>query len=48
MTSCLLVRLGAKLKYAPTSEESPGEILVMLYNQEGSPLGLICPAVSHT
>jgi predicted enzyme related to lactoylglutathione lyase len=36
-----LVRLGAKVKYAPTSEESPGEILAMLYDPDDNCLGLI-------
>jgi predicted enzyme related to lactoylglutathione lyase len=39
-----LVRLGAKVKYAPTREESPGEILAMVYDPEGNTIGLISPA----
>lgn len=39
-----LVHLGAKVKYAPTSEESPGEILAMLYDPDGNSLGLISSA----
>jgi predicted enzyme related to lactoylglutathione lyase len=36
-----LVRLGAKVNYAPTEDESPGEILAMVYDPEGSLIGLI-------
>jgi predicted enzyme related to lactoylglutathione lyase len=36
-----LVRLGAKVKYAPTKEESPGEILAMVYDPDGNSVGLI-------
>ena len=43
-TFARLVRLGAKVKYAPTTEESPGEILAMLYDPDGNSLGLISPA----
>ena len=39
-----LVRLGATVKYAPTREESPGEILAMVYDPEGNAIGLISPA----
>lgn len=39
-----LVRLGATVKYAPTKEESPGEILAMLYDPDGNSIGLISPA----
>ena len=39
-----LVRLGAKIKYAPTKEESPGEILAMVYDPDGDVIGLISPA----
>lgn len=39
-----LVRLGARVKYAPTEEESPGEILAMLYDPDGNCIGLISPA----
>ena len=38
-----LVRLGAKVKYAPTQEESPGEILAMVYDLDGNSIGLISP-----
>jgi predicted enzyme related to lactoylglutathione lyase len=37
-----LVNLGATVKYAPTTEESPGEILAMLYDPDGNQIGLIC------
>ena len=40
-TFARLVYLGAKVKYAPTSEESPGETLAMLYDPDGNNLGLI-------
>jgi predicted enzyme related to lactoylglutathione lyase len=36
-----LVRLGAKVIYAPTEEESPGEILAMVSDIEGNSVGLI-------
>lgn len=36
-----LVHLGATVKYAPTEEESPGEILAMVYDPEGNLIGLI-------
>jgi len=39
-----LVRLGATVKYAPTWEESPGEILAMVHDPEGNAIGLISPA----
>jgi predicted enzyme related to lactoylglutathione lyase len=39
-----LVQLGAKVKYAPTMDESPGEILAMLYDLEGNSIGLISRA----
>ncbi|OGO26854.1 MAG: hypothetical protein A2136_04195 [Chloroflexi bacterium RBG_16_54_11] len=39
-----LMRLGAKVKYPPTKEESPGEILAMLYDPDGNTIGLISPA----
>ena len=40
-TFARLVRLGAKVKYAPTKEESPGEILAMVYDPDGNSIGLI-------
>ena len=43
-TFARLVHLGAKVKYAPTSEESPGEILAMLYDPDGNSVGLISSA----
>ena len=43
-TFARLVRLGAKVKYAPTTEESPGEILAMVYDPDGNSFGLISPA----
>jgi predicted enzyme related to lactoylglutathione lyase len=36
-----LVHLGATVKYAPTEEESPGEILAMVYDPESNLIGLI-------
>lgn len=38
-----LIRLGATVKYAPTKEESPGEILAMVYDPDGNSVGLISP-----
>jgi len=38
-----LVQLGARVKYAPTKEESPGEILAMLFDPDGNTIGLIAP-----
>jgi predicted enzyme related to lactoylglutathione lyase len=38
-----LVDMGATVKYAPTAEESPGEMLAMLYDPEGNSIGLISP-----
>lgn len=46
VTFTRLVRLGAKVKYAPTKEESPGEILAMLYDPDGNSVGLISAASS--
>lgn len=43
-TFARLVRLGATVKYAPTTEESPGEILAMLYDPDGNSVGLISEA----
>lgn len=43
-TFARLVRLGAKIKYAPTKEESPGEILAMLNDPDGNSIGLISTA----
>jgi predicted enzyme related to lactoylglutathione lyase len=43
-TFARLVRLGAKVKYAPTKEESPGEILAMVYDPDGNSVGLISAA----
>ena len=43
-TFARLVRLGAKVKYAPTKEESPGEVLAMAYDPDGNSVGLISPA----
>ncbi|MCI0553115.1 MAG: hypothetical protein L0287_19380 [Anaerolineae bacterium] len=43
-TFARLVGLGAKVKYAPTTEESPGEILAMLYDPDGNSVGLISAA----
>ena len=43
-TFARLVRLGAKVKYAPTKEESPGEILAMVYDPDGNSVGLISTA----
>ena len=43
-TFARLVRLGAKVKYAPTKEESPGEILAMVYDPDGNSVGLISKA----
>ena len=40
-TFARLVRLGAKIKHAPTKEESPGEILAMVYDLDGNSVGLI-------
>ncbi|MBV6503134.1 MAG: hypothetical protein AKCLJLPJ_01198 [Fimbriimonadales bacterium] len=40
-TFARLVDLGARVKYAPTAEESPGEILAMLYDPDGNIIGLI-------
>jgi len=39
-----LVRLGATVNYAPTKEESPGEVLAMVYDPDGNSIGLISPA----
>lgn len=38
-----LVRLGAAVKMAPTTEESPGEMLALLTDPEGNVIGLIAP-----
>ena len=43
-TFARLVRLGTKVKYAPTKEESPGEILAMVYDPDGNSVGLISAA----
>jgi predicted enzyme related to lactoylglutathione lyase len=39
-----LVRLGARVNYAPTEEVSPGEVLAMLFDPDGNSIGLISPA----
>jgi predicted enzyme related to lactoylglutathione lyase len=36
-----LLRSGAKVKYPPTKEESPGEILAMVFDPDGNQIGLI-------
>ena len=43
-TFARLVRLGATANYAPTKEESPGEILAMVYDPDGNSIGLISVA----
>lgn len=40
-TFARLVELDARVKYAPTAEESPGEIPAMLYDPDGNIIGLI-------
>lgn len=42
-----LVELGATVDYAPTDTKSPGEILAMVYDPDGNPIGLIAPADSN-
>lgn len=39
-----LVRLGAKVKQAPTKDASPGELLALLFDPDGNMIGLICPS----
>ena len=38
-----LVHNGARVNYAPTRDESPGEILATVYDPDGNLIGLISP-----
>lgn len=38
-----MVRLGARVKYAPESESSAGEVLAMVFDPDGNQVGLVGP-----
>lgn len=41
-----LVDQGARVKYAPETESSPGEVLAMVFDPDGNQVGLIGPSVA--